>query len=75
VLWIPEAFYTSPILEIKAIAGLVPIHFHLQKISGCYQLRISILPNNHTIKSLLERRHSEHTSFHCLLLEDMTPKQ
>ena len=74
-LWILEAFYTSPILEIKAIASLVPIHLHLQKISGGYQLKISTLPNNYAIKFLFERRHTENTSLHCLLLENITPKQ
>jgi len=75
VLWILEAFRTSPILEIKVIARLVPIHLHLQKPSRQYQLRTSTLPNNHTIKSLLERRYLENTSHHCLLLENMTHKQ
>jgi len=73
VLWILEAFCTSPILEI--IARLVPIHLYLQKPSGQYQLRTSTLSNNHTIKSLLERRYLENTSHHCLLLENMTHKQ
>ena len=60
------------ILRIKVIAGLAPIHLYIQKISECYQLRISTLLNNHTIKFLLERKHTENTSFHCLLLENMT---
>jgi len=74
-LWILRAFCTSPILEIKAIAGLVSIHLHLQKLSRWYQLRTFTLPKNHTIKFLLERRHSEDTSHYCLLLENMTHKQ
>jgi len=75
VLWILEAFCTSPTLGIEALAGLIPIHLHLQKLSGYHQLRISTLPNNHAIKSLFERRHSENMSLHHLLLENMTSKQ
>jgi len=69
-----DAFNISPILGIEAIAGLVPIHLHFQKLSGQHQLRTSTLPNNHAIKSLLESRHAENTNSHCLLLENMTSK-
>jgi len=63
-LWILGAFWTLLSLEIKAIAELVPIHLHLQKLSGCQQLRAQILPHNHIIKSFLEKRHVEHASCH-----------
>jgi len=33
-LWIIGTFHTSPMLDIEAIAGLIPIHLHLQKLSG-----------------------------------------
>ena len=36
---------------------------------------MSTLTNNHAIKSLLESRYIENTNSHCLLLENMTPKQ
>ena len=36
---------------------------------------MSTLSNNHTIKSLLERRHMENTISHHLLLKNMTFKQ
>jgi len=32
-LWILGVFHTSSILEIKAIAGLDPIHLYFQKLS------------------------------------------
>ena len=32
--WILEAFKMSPSYSIEAIAGLIPIHLHLQKLSG-----------------------------------------
>jgi len=62
VLWILDAFCTFLTLGIKAIAILVPIHLHIQKLSRYHQLRTATLPNNHVIKSLLKERHSENTS-------------
>jgi hypothetical protein len=32
-LWITGAFHTSPTMAIKAIAGLMPIHLHLSKLT------------------------------------------
>jgi len=63
-LWILGAFWTSLFLEIKAIAGLVPIHLHLQKLSRFQQLRAQMLPYNHIIKYFLKKRYAEHASCH-----------
>jgi len=38
VIWILGAFKTSPSYGIEAIAGLVPIKLHLQKLGGRSQL-------------------------------------
>jgi len=45
-------------MEIEAITGLIPIHLHLHKLSGQYQLYMSTLSQNHMIKSLLKRKHT-----------------
>jgi len=37
-LWITEVFYISLSWEVEAIAGLIPIYFHLNKISGWHHL-------------------------------------
>jgi len=37
-IWILGALKTSPSFGIKAIAGLVPIKLHLQKLGGRLQL-------------------------------------
>ena len=52
-----------------------PDSFSLQKLSGRFQLRTQSLLLNHIIKSLLESRHSGINNNHCLLLENLTPKQ
>jgi len=37
-IWITGAFKTSPSFGIEAIADLIPIKLHLQKLSGRLQL-------------------------------------
>jgi len=54
ILWILDTFCILSSLGIKTITELVLIYLHLQKLSGCLQLRTSTLPNNHIIKSLLK---------------------
>jgi len=38
VIWILGAFKTSPLFGVEAIAGLIPIKLHLQKLRGRSQL-------------------------------------
>ena len=51
--WILGVFKTSPLEGIEALAGLMPIRFHLQKISKRSLIRSFKLPNNHILKNLL----------------------
>ena len=53
-IWILEAFRTSPTEGLKAIAGLIPIKFHLQKLTSRSQLRSTTLPENHLIRTLMD---------------------
>ena len=52
-IWILEAFKTSPMEGIEALAGLIPIRFHLQKITKRSLIHSFKLPNNHILKNLL----------------------
>ena len=46
-IWILGAFKISPSLGIEAIAGLIPIKLHLQKLGKRSQLQAhSLLPNH-----------------------------
>ena len=74
-IWILEAFYTSLTSSIKAITSLISIYLYLQKLRGRFQLRTQSLPLNHIIKFILESRHSDSNSSHCLLLKKLTSKQ
>jgi len=53
-LWILGVFKMSPMLGIEAIAGLIPINLHLQKLGGRSQLRSHSLSPNHIIHSFME---------------------
>jgi len=48
-IWILGAFKTSPVKGIEAIAGLIPIKLHLQKLVGRSQLCLLVLPHNYLI--------------------------
>jgi len=74
-LYILEAFHIFSSFGIKAIAGLIPIHLHLQKLSGRLQLRTQLLPSNYVVKLFLEKRHSSISETYCLSLENITPNQ
>ena len=52
-IWILGAFKTSPMEGIEALAGLIPIRFHLQKIAKRSLIRPFKLPGNHILKNLL----------------------
>ena len=74
-LWIISVFHTLLSIGIETIAGLIPIHLHLCKMSGRHQLWTSMLPYNHAIKLLLGKRHALLSYSHHLSLENMTSKQ
>jgi len=53
-IWILGAFKTSPSFSVEAIAGLIFINLHLQKLSGKSQLRAHSLSSNHILWSLMK---------------------
>jgi len=53
-IWILGAFKTSPSEDIEAIAGIIPIKYHIQKIAKKLQLCLFKLPNNHILRNLLD---------------------
>jgi len=48
------AFKTSPAEGIEAITGIIPIRFHLQKITRRSQIRPLKLPDNHILNQLMD---------------------
>ena len=57
-IWILGAFKTLPTDSLEAIARLIPIKFHLQKLTSRSQLRSATLPKNHLIRSLMDDPHN-----------------
>ena len=52
-IWILGAFKTSPLEGMEALAGIIPIRFHLHKITKRSQIHLFKLPDNHILKNLL----------------------
>ena len=69
------AFCISSTSSIEAIAGLIPIHLHIQKLNGRFHLRAHSLPANHIITSMIEARPMNHINSHCFSLKWLMPKQ
>ena len=53
-IWILGAFKISSSFGIEAIAGLMPINLHLQKLGERPQLCTCKLPPSHLIQSLID---------------------
>ena len=53
-IWILEAFKTSLSEDIKAIAGIIPVRFHLQKIARRLQICPFKLLTSHILRNLMD---------------------
>ena len=71
-IWILGAFKTSPLFGIKAIAGLIPIKLHLQKLGRRSQLQVHLLPSNYLIQLLIDLSQSVSTLQHSASLNSLT---
>jgi len=69
------AFKIALTFSIEAITILIPIHLHLQKLSGRSQLRAYSLPTNHILQSLMENNSDISMYFHPLSLSSLTRHQ
>jgi len=53
-IWILGAFKILPTEGIEAITGIIPIKFHLQKLTRRSQIRPFKLPSNYIIRDLMD---------------------
>jgi len=74
-IWILGAFKMSPLEGIKAIAGLILIKLHLQKLMGRSQLPTLSLPPNHIICSLMDLPFKSPKRYHPVSLKFLTSCQ
>jgi len=60
-IWILGAFRTSPTDSLEAIARLISIKLHLQKLANRSQLQTATLPEKYLIRTLMDDPHSSQT--------------
>jgi len=67
-IWILGVFKTLPSMGIEAIAGIIPIKFHLQKIARRLEICPLKLPLSHLLRSLMDDSPSSSItpSPHCI---------
>ena len=74
-IWILEAFKIFPLYGIEAIAGLVFIKLHLQKLGGRSQLWVYKLPPNHLVCSLIDLQYNALPTHNFVPLNSLTNRQ
>ena len=71
-IWILRAFKTFPSYSIEALAGLIPINLHHQKLGGCSQLQAYRLPFSHLIHSLIDFQLNLQSNFNAVTLNSLS---
>ena len=71
-IWILGAFKTSSSYSIEAVAGLIPIKLHLQKLGGRSQLQAYKLPPNHLVYSLIDSQLNTSPNLKSVALDLLT---
>jgi len=72
MIWILGAFKTFPSFSVEAIADLIPIKLHLQKLGGRSQLQVYKLLHNHLLRLLINSNSNQTTNFKSLALDSLT---
>ena len=73
-IWILGAFKTSSMEGIEAIAGIIPIKLHLQKLASRSQLYPLILPSSHLVRTLIDDPSNLPIQQHPNLLNTLTSR-
>jgi len=71
-IWILGAFKTSLSYGIEAIAELVPIKLHPQKLGGRSQLQAHKLPPNHLVHFLMDSQYNAPPTCNFIPLNSLT---
>ena len=70
-----RSFLYITFMVVEAIASLIPIYFHLNKLIECHYLQVVSFPKQHALNSLLDAHHSKQTSSYCIAMSYLTLKQ
>jgi len=71
-IWILRAFKASPSYGIEALAVLIPINLHLQKLGGHSQLQAYRLPSSHLIRSLINSQLNLQSNLNAVTLNSLS---
>jgi len=71
-LWITRAFTTSPTGGIESLAGLIPVHLHLQKMAGRANFWVATLSDTHPLRSILSQDYHKGTQPHPCAISQMS---
>ena len=74
-IWILGAFKTSLLEGMEALAGIIPIRFHLHKIAKRSQIRLFKLPDNHILKNILNNSSPQSKSPNSYNIGSLTTRQ
>ena len=74
-IWILRTFKTSPLEGIEAIASIIPMRFHIQKLTKRSQLQLFKLLNNHILKTLLDNSPPQFISTNMHNISSLTNRQ
>ncbi len=74
-IWITGAFRTSPTGGVQAIAGLLPIHLHIRKLSWRASFWTATLSATHPARSLMGADYRGDAEEHPLAISQLTPRQ
>ena len=74
-IWILGAFKISPLFGTEAIAGLMPINLHFQKLGERSQLCTCKIPPSHLIRSLIDLRLNSDSGLDAVALDSLTNRQ
>jgi len=74
-IWILGAFKTSPLEGIEALASLIPVKSHLQKIAKRSQICPFKLPKNHILNNLLDDSPHQSNPFNYHNMGSLTNRQ
>jgi len=74
-IWILGAFKTLPLEGIEALAGLIPIKSHLQKIAKRSQICPFKLPKNYILNNLLDNSPHQSNLFNSHNMGSLTNRQ
>jgi len=75
ILWITGAFHMSPSEGVEAIASLIPITLHLQKLNSRHHLWYASILSSHAINSLLNSQHAKNQPLYKAAISNLTVKQ